>query len=92
VAVDVTPPMPDDLDEGDSTMTDPTHSPRPQTLAAARRSSLAAIGLLDRGDPRGDPGLVPLSRWGGSVHPQKEPAPEALPARPGASGGDRMIQ
>jgi len=84
--------MPDDLDEGDSTMTDPTHSPHLHTLAAARRSSLAAIGLLDRGDPRGDPGLVPLSRWGGSVHPQKEAAPEALPARPGASGGDRMIQ
>jgi len=52
VAVDVTPPMPDDLDEGDSTMTDPTHSPRPQTLAAVRRSSLAAIGQRQLADGR----------------------------------------
>jgi len=44
--------MPDDLDEGDSTMTDPTPSPRPQTLAAVRRSSLAAIGQRQLADGR----------------------------------------
>ena len=33
-------------------MTDPTHSPRPETLAAARRSSLAAIGQPQLADGR----------------------------------------
>jgi hypothetical protein len=33
-------------------MTDPTHSPRPHTLAAVRRSSLAAIGQRQLADGR----------------------------------------
>ena len=33
-------------------MTDPTHSPGPRTLAAVRRSSLAAIGQRQLADGR----------------------------------------
>ena len=55
-------------------MTDPTPSPRPQTLAAVRRSSLAAIGQRQLADGRTVPPQRAFKEEAKAIHLRSPPS------------------